>query len=96
MAATKADSRKRRRESIVIRGRDRGRGRGWDRLSQTTLPCREMLESKGRPETGKDAADKYRVSGLSYWYGFGFRFRSQSRGLHPNLNTGTRHLMAET
>jgi hypothetical protein len=54
-----------------------------------------MLKSKGRPETGKDAADKYRVSGLSYWYGFGFgfgfgfRFRSQSRDQHPNLNTRT-------
>jgi hypothetical protein len=72
---------------MVIRGRDRGRG--WYRLSQTTLPCREMLKSKGRPETGKDAADKYRVSGLSYWYGFGFGFRSQSRDQHPNLNTRT-------
>jgi hypothetical protein len=55
-----------------------------------------MLKSKGRPETGKDAADKYRVSGLSYRYGNRFRFGSQPRGLHPNLNTGTRHLMAET
>jgi hypothetical protein len=55
-----------------------------------------MLESKGRPETGKDAADKYRVSGLSYWYGFGFRFRSQSRDQHPNLNTWTRNPTAET
>jgi hypothetical protein len=55
-----------------------------------------MLNSKGRPETGKDAADKYRVSGLSYWYGFGFRFGSQSRDQHPNLNTRTRNPTAET
>jgi hypothetical protein len=70
---------------MAIRLRDRG----WGWLSQITLPCREMLKSKGRPETGKDAADKYRVSGLSYWFGFGFRFRSQSRDQHPNLNTRT-------
>jgi len=53
-----------------------------------------MLESKGRPETGKDAADKDRVSGLSYWHGFGFR--SQSRDQHPNLNTWIRNPTAET
>jgi hypothetical protein len=79
---------------MVLRGRWRDRGRG--RLSQTALPCREKPESKGRPETGKDAADKNRVSGLSYWYGFGFRVRRQSRDQHPNLNTWTRNPTAET
>jgi hypothetical protein len=79
---------------MAIRLRDRGRDRG--RQSQTTLPCGKKTESKGRPETGKDAADKYRVSGLSYWYGFGFGFRSQPRDQHPNLNTRTRNPTAET
>jgi hypothetical protein len=77
---------------MILRGRDRVRGRAGE--SQTALPCREKPESKGRPETGKDAADKNRVSGLSYWYGF--RFRRQSRDHHPNLNTWTRNPTAET
>jgi hypothetical protein len=72
------------------------RARAGARESQTTLPCREMLESKGRPETGKDAEDKDRVSGLSCRYGFGFRFGSQSRDQNPNLNIWTRNPTAET
>jgi hypothetical protein len=47
-----------------------------------------------KPENGKDAADKYRVSGLSCRYGFGFR--SQSRDQDPNLNTWTRNPTAKT
>jgi hypothetical protein len=70
---------------MAIRGRDRGRG--WGRQSQITLPCGKITANKGRLETGKDAEDKDRVSGLSCRYGFGFRFGSQPRDPHPNLNT---------
>jgi hypothetical protein len=52
MATPKADSKKRRRESMVLGARDRGRARVG--VSQITLPCGKDIEQPR--ETGKSTA----------------------------------------